>query len=172
MKNRRTLFTEETYDSNGRLTSAYNLFLDDDYTSPITWVPTEYFPIAESLTYKQCNFDDFSGFNAYLSAKLEEAFNSIPTPQAESDDFTYTIRLDKEGIPQMLKVEKELKDSKLNQYLEQVLKRIPFYFPSLDANGAPIEDKLTISGKMMLTTSGKLNFHSISIKREKQASAE
>ncbi|QBQ39672.1 toxin-antitoxin system YwqK family antitoxin [Sphingobacterium psychroaquaticum] len=171
-KNRRTLFTEETYDSNGRLTSAYNLFLDDDYTSPITWVPTEYFPIAESLTYKQCNFDDFSGFNAYLSAKLEEAFNSIPTPQAESDDFTYTIRLDKEGIPQMLKVEKELKDSKLNQYLEQVLKRIPFYFPSLDANGAPIEDKLTISGKMMLTTSGKLNFHSISIKREKQASAE
>lgn len=72
----------------------------------------------------------------------------------------------------MLKVEKELKDSKLNQYLEQVLKRIPFYFPSLDANGAPIEDKLTISGKMMLTTSGKLNFHSISIKREKQASAE
>lgn len=167
-KNRPVLYTEEQFNSSGQLTEGYNVFLDENYNVPIPITPAESFPTAEALTFKQCNFDDFSGFNNYLKETLDNAFLLIPEKPSKPAEFTYSIQLSKDGIPSKLMLIDKLEDEKLSRYLEAVIKEIPFYFPSLDSAGEAIADQLVVSGIIGLDSLGNYNFHSIQIKREQQ----
>lgn len=167
-KNRAELYMEEQFSSNGILLEGYNLFLDENYDRPAPLIPTESFPIAEALTFKQCNFDDFSGFNSYLQETLQNAFSLVEEKPSSTVDFTYRINLSKEGIPSKLILIDKLENEKLSRYLESVIKDIPFYFPSLNSDGEAIADELVVSGKIGMDSAGNYAFHSINIKRAKQ----
>ncbi|MFD1771720.1 toxin-antitoxin system YwqK family antitoxin [Sphingobacterium suaedae] len=167
-KNKKILFTEEVYDRNGALTDGYNLFLDSEYKVPLTIIPSQSFLTAERMLFKACTFDDYSGFNSYLSDKLNSAFGASPTHKNLEDDFSYRVSLDKDGNPEMITLRKRLKSDDINRYFEAVLKEIPFYFPSLDENGEPIADTLAVSGKLSTNEVGAFNFHSIRIERGKK----
>lgn len=167
-KNRAVLYTEEQYSNNGMLVDGYNLFLDESYNSPAPIIPTEGFPIAETLTFKQCNFDDFSGFNNYLAETLEASFSGVAEKPTQTQHFSYSVALSKEGVPSKAVLIDKLENEKLNEFLATVLRDIPFYFPSLNNEGEPISDTLTISGKITLDSTGNYDFHSILIKRVKQ----
>ncbi|WDF68875.1 hypothetical protein PQ465_00515 [Sphingobacterium oryzagri] len=167
-KNKKALFTEEVYNKLGVLTEGYNLFLDAQYTVPLTIVPSQPFLMSEKLLFKQCSFDDYSGFNAYLSEKLNSAFMTNPSFQHTEDEFAYRVAIDKNGEPETITLSEPLKTSTLNRYLERVLQDIPYYFPSLNQAGEPIADDLTVSGKLSISEAGVFNFHSMKIEREKQ----
>lgn len=167
-KNKKALFTEEIYDKNGLLTEGYNVFLDAQYSVPLTIIPAQSFLMGERLLFKQCNFDDYSGFNSYLSEKLNSAFAANPSFQHTEDEFAYRVSIDKNGEPETITLSEPLKTSTFNRYLERVVKDIPFYFPSLDDEEQAIEDSLTVSGKLSISEAGVFNFHSITIEREKQ----
>lgn len=167
-KNKRVLFTEEQYAENGALVDAYNLFEDKDYKTPITLIPAEHFLYAENLTYKTCSFDDFSGFYQYLTDKFDQQFQGLAEKQVATQSFEYQVRLNKSGTPLNSQVTKGLLDKKANSYLESVIRTIPYYFPSMDSQGKPIEDLLTVSGSINHDHDGTFMFHSFSIQREKQ----
>jgi len=167
-KNKKVLFTEEVYDKNGMLTEGYNLFQDREYRIPLTIIPTQSFVNGERLISKPCTFDDYSGFNAYLSDRLNAAFAANPSFQNTEDEFSYRVTLDKQGEPELITLIQPLKTEALNKYLEMVVKDIPFYFPSLNESAEPIEDALTVSGKLTISEAGVFNFHSLRIEREKQ----
>lgn len=167
-RNKKVLFTEEVYDKNGMLTEGYNLFLDAGYKVPLTIIPSQAFFTAERLMSKPCSFDDYSGFNSYLSDKLNSAFPASPSHKNIADEFAYKVALDSEGVPEIITLSKRLQTEDINKYLEMVIKDIPFYFPSLDEQGQPIPDTLTVSGKLSTNEVGAFTFHSIQIEREKQ----
>lgn len=167
-KGRKELMAEEFYNNRGILQEGYNLFEDEEYNYPMQVIPYQYFFTAESLTFKQCNFDDFSGFNSYIADFLEKAFVVSPQLSNLQDDFAYNVTLSKDGTPKELTITKRLSNVGLNPVLEQVVKAIPFYFPSMNIEGEPIEDKLQVSGKLVVDVEGKFDFHSIHIERENQ----
>src|SRR5690606_40758129 len=84
------------------------------------------------------SFDDYSGFNSYLSDKLNSAFAASPSHKNIADEFAYKVALDSEGVPEIITLSKRLQTEDINKYLEMVIKDIPFYFPSLDEQGQPI----------------------------------
>lgn len=167
-KNKKVLFTEEVYDKNGVLTEGFNLFQDRGYRVPLTIIPSQSFIIGERMLFKQCNFDDYSGFNAYLSDKLNGAFAANPSFQNMEEEFAYRVSLTNEGDPELITLSQPLKTTALNKYLEMVIKDIPYYFPSIDEQGQPIADTLTISGKLSVSEAGVFNFNSLTVEREKQ----
>lgn len=168
-KNRKTLLAEEIYSKGGFLTEAYNLFLDEEYTQPMSILPTEYFTTAETLNFKECSFDDYSGFYTYLSDKFNSILTSVSGIEPFEDDFTVQIALSSKGYPKKATAVKALKPAELNKAVESVLLEIPYYFPSLDVSGTPIDDTLNISGKIIVDKEGKMQFHSFRIKREMHA---
>lgn len=170
-KNKKVLYTEEVYDKNGNLAEGYNVFQDAEYRVPLSIIPSQSFIIGEKLLFKACSFDDYSGFNAYLADKLNAAFAANPSFQNMEDEFEYRVSLDKEGSPETITLSQPLKATMLNRYLELVVKDIPFYFPSLDEMGTPIEDMLTVWGKLSISEAGVFHFHSLKVEREKQPSA-
>ncbi|WP_437920128.1 toxin-antitoxin system YwqK family antitoxin [Sphingobacterium sp. LRF_L2] len=167
-KEKKVLFTEEVYDKDGTLTEGYNLFLDAPYRIPLTIVPSNPFLLGEKLISKPCKFDDYSGFNAYLSDKFNAAFRANPSFQNMEDDFAYRVSLEKDGTPAIITLNHPLKITALNKYIEIIAKDIPFYFPSLNNQGEPIEDTLTISGKLNISEAGVFNFYNFKIEREEQ----
>lgn len=167
-KNKKVLFTEEQFTNNGVLVDAYNLFEDKEYKSPLTLIPAEFFPYAENLTFKTCSFDDFSGFYQYLTDKFDEAFKNIADREASPQTFEFQVKLNKSGTPVASQVTKGLLDKTANTYLERAIRTIPYYFPSLDDQGKPIEDNLTVSGSISHDPAGAFLFHSFRIQREKQ----
>ncbi|PRD51886.1 toxin-antitoxin system YwqK family antitoxin [Sphingobacterium gobiense] len=166
---KKTLYTEEVFDDNtGILSEGYNLFLDATYRTPMAFVPISYFYTAERLLSKPCSFDDYSGFNTYLSEKFSAMLRSSPTLTNIEDKFSYEIQLDKEGNPTEVTLKDALATKELNRYLEMVLNEIPFYFPTLDQDGNAIAGTVTVHGSLSVNDAGQFHFHSFHIIREKQ----
>lgn len=167
-KGRKTLFTEESYNDKGLMNSGHHLFLDAPYRTPMAFIPTQYFYTAERLLSKPCTFDDYSGFNTYLSEKFGSVLNSSRVFTNIEDKFSYEVVLDKEGNPGDVTLKDSLTTKELNRYLEMVFSEIPFYFPSQDGEGNPIADTLTIYGRLSINDVGRFHFHSFRIERAKQ----
>lgn len=164
--NKKTLYTEEVFDNNGVLSEGYNLFTDAPYRTPIALIPTHYFYTAERMISKPCTFDDYSGFNTYLSDKFSAFLRHSPALKNIEDSFMYAVELDQEGHPKDVNLEEPLQTKEVNRYLEMVLQEIPFYFPSLDAEGNAIADTLHVHGKLSINDAGQFHFHSFRIERE------
>lgn len=170
-RNRKTLYTEEVYERMGAMTEAYNIFTDEEYTQPMPILPTEYFAQAEALTFKECSFDDFSGYYAYLSEKFTNAFRGAKGLTSAEDDFAYSVTLSKKGEPRKVVTVKAIETQDLNKYVERLLGEIPFFFPNLDNSGAEVEGEVKVSGRLSIDTSGTVNFHSFKIARPEIAAA-
>lgn len=168
-RNRKTLFAEEVYNKNGILTEAYNLFTDEEYVQPISMLPSAYFTTAETLIFKECTFDDYSGFYTYLSDKFNEVFSSVAGLAPLEEEFSFSIALNKDGSPRKTTVIKALQATELNKAVESLLNQIPYFFPSIDDTGETIEDDIAVSGKITIDKEGKIHFHSFRIKREKHS---
>lgn len=165
---KKILYTEEVFNDAGMLSDGYNLFLDATYRTPMAFIPMSYFYTAERLLSKPCSFDDYSGFNTYLSEKFSAMLRSSPTLTNIEDKFSYEVSLDREGNPTDVTLKDALATKELNRYLEMVLNEIPFYFPSLDEEGNTVADTLTVYGNLSINDAGQFHFHSFRIVREKQ----
>src|SRR5690606_10058178 len=56
--------------------------------------PAHYFYTAERIISKPCTFDDYSGFNTYLSDKFSVFLYHSPTLKNIEDEFMYVVALD------------------------------------------------------------------------------
>lgn len=168
-KKSRELFAEEIFNDQGIMTEGYNLMAAKPLQAPFSILPTNHFETAERIVYKPCTFDAYSGFDAYLGDK----FNSMSLDTKEITAgltnteylFSYNVTLDKDGMPSGINFSKKTKNERLDQWIVELIKEIPYYFPTLDAEGKPIEDKLKVSGILNINAQGSPNFHSFSVER-------
>ncbi|UIR55832.1 hypothetical protein LZQ00_16420 [Sphingobacterium sp. SRCM116780] len=161
-----TLIATESY-QNGELILGNDYVADNSYKQTrFGIIPYDPFSRAESLTFKACNFDDVSNFNMMISKNLTEVFNLLDLKDFTEDSFEYSVKLDKYGDPSKFNFIKPTSFNHINNLLLNVLSNIDFYYPSLE-NGLPIEDKLTIAGKIYKNSEGKITFLPIIIHREK-----
>lgn len=164
----RALLSEEVFDNNGVLKEGYNFFTDASYRTPLAFFPAGYFYTAERIMSKPCTFDDYSGFNTYLSDKFSAFLRHSPMLKNIEDEFMYVVELDERGTPTDVTLEEPLQTREVNHYLKMVLDEIPFYFPSLDQEGNAIADTLKVYGGLRINDAGQFHFHSFRIEREKQ----
>src|SRR5690606_30544242 len=115
---KKTLYTEEIFNDTDVLSEGYNLFLDATYRTPMAFIPMPYFYTAERLLSKPCSFDDYSGFNTYLSEKFSAMLRSSPTLTNMEDKFSYEVSVDAEGNPTAVTLKDALATKELNRYLE------------------------------------------------------
>lgn len=165
---KKVLFTEESFDDSGVLTEGYNLFWDAAYHTPMAFIPTPHFYTAERLLSKPCNFDDYSGFNTYLSETFSTRLRGNPPRTNVDDKFSYEVALDEKGTPTAVTLKDSLATKELNRYVEIIINDIPFYFPSLDQEGNAIADTLTVYGNLKIDEAGRFDFHNFRIIRRKQ----
>ncbi|MEN5058101.1 toxin-antitoxin system YwqK family antitoxin [Sphingobacterium kitahiroshimense] len=163
---KQTLIALEKY-QNGNLLIGEDYFLDNNYRqSKFGIIPYDVFARGEILTFKACNFDDFSNFNMLISKELTNSLIRINAENFTEDSFEYKTKLDKEGNPSKVDFIKKTSSENLNNILEQLIADISFYYPSLE-NGKPIADILTVTGKMYKNSEGKIIVLPIIIHREK-----
>ncbi|MEN5434916.1 hypothetical protein ABE545_14860 [Sphingobacterium faecium] len=161
-----TLIAIEKY-QNGNLLIAEDYFLDNNYRhSKFGIIPYDNFSRGEFLTFKACNFDDFSNFNMLISKELTNSMILISAENFTEESFEYKTKLDKEGNPSKVDFIKKTSSENLNNILEQLIADISFYYPSLE-NGKPIADMITVTGKMCKNSEGKIEVLPIIIHREK-----
>ncbi len=168
-KRNRELFAEEVFNDQGIMVEGYNLFTQNDLQIPFSILPANHFRTAEKLIFKPCTFDAYSGFDTYLGDK----FNSmaVNTAKITSDlnnteyPFSFVVDLDKDGMPSGLNFNKKTEIESLNKWITSMIKEIPYYFPTLDDEGKPVEDQLTVSGVLSINAEGKSNFHSFNVQR-------
>lgn len=161
-----TLIALEKY-QNGIFLIGNDYFLDNSYRhSKFGIIPYDNFSRGEFLTFKACNFDDFSNFNMFISKELTNSVRLIDAENFTEDHFEYKVKLDKEGNPLKVDLIKKISSENLNNELEQLIEDISFYYPSLE-NGKPIADILTVTGKMYKNSEGKIAVLPIIIHREK-----
>lgn len=167
-RDKKILLSEEFFDNNGVMEEGYNLFTDASYRTPMAVVPAQYFYTAERMLSKPCTFDDYSGFNTYLSDKFGTLLRHSPTLKNIEDKFMYTVTLDEQGTPTDVTLEEPLQTKEVNRYLETALDEIPFYFPSLDPEGKAEVDTLRVHGNLSINDAGLFHFHSFRIERKQQ----
>lgn len=161
-----TLIALEKY-QDGQLLVGNDYYFDTSYQrAKFGIIPYDNFFRAESLTFKACNFDDFSNFNMFTSIELTNALNRMGPDDFTEDSFEYNIKLDKSGTPSRINFIKLTASEQINTVLKQLLNNISFYYPSLE-NGIPVADNLTITGKIYKNSEGKITVLPIIIHREK-----
>lgn len=163
---KQTLIALEKY-QNGNLIIGEDYFLDNNYRhSKFGIIPYDVFARGELLTFKACNFDDFSNFNMSISKELTNTLSRIRPEEFTEDSFEYKIKLNKSGEPSKINFIKLTSSDYINKGIKLFLSEITFYFPSLN-NGVPIEDDLTVTGKLYKNSEGKIIVLPIIIHREK-----
>lgn len=161
-----TTIALETY-QNGKLIIGEDLFLGNNYKrSKFGIIPYDFFYRAELLTFKNCNFDDFSNFNMFISKDLTNTLSRINSDEFTEDSFEYKLNLKKSGEPSKINFIKLTSSDYINSVLKPLLTDINFYYPSI-TDGVPIEDNLTVTGKMYKNSEGKIIVLPIIIHREK-----
>ena len=161
-----TLIATEKY-QDGNLLIGNDYYFDNSYRkTKFGIIPYDTFFRAESLTFKACNFDDFSNFNMFTSLELTNALNQMDSEGFIEDTFEYKIKLDKSGTPSKINFIKLTSSDAINNVLKPLLSNISFYYPSLE-NGMPVVDILTVTGKIYTNSEGKITVLPIIIHREK-----
>lgn len=152
---------------NGNLLIGNDLFFENTYKqSKFGIIPYDLFYRAEMLTFKACNFDEFSNFNMFISKDLTNTLNRLNPEEFTEDSFEYKIKLSKSGEPSKINFIKLTSSDDINNALKPLLTNINFYYPSLN-NGRPIYDNLTVTGKIYKNYEGKITVLPIIIHREK-----
>lgn len=161
-----TVIAVEKYE-NGHLLFGIDQFFANTYKQTLFGIiPFDSFSRAESLTFKSCNFDDFSNFNMFISKDLTNTLSRMNGDGFTEDSFEYKVRISKSGEPSQINFIKLTSSNYINDVLQPLLADIVFYYPSI-VNGEPIADMLTIKGKMYKNSEGKIIVLPIIIHREK-----
>lgn len=135
----------------------------------LIFIPDSYFSRAEQLLSKNCSFDEFTGFNMFLTEKFTQFLKHFQA-EGNSDydlNLKYAVSVSKKGKPLNVKL---LSDSDLftkNQQLlfRKMVESINFFLPSY-LSGEPIDDMLTLSFKIN-TKGSDIYVSPVQIKREK-----
>lgn len=139
----------------------------------LQFFPAENFNRAEVLYFKNCTFDDFSGFSAYIAekinARLHLTIKEVPEsfaqePELANDDFSYVIVVNEKGEPGKPDFTKAFADKDLNKQLNIAVSNIRYYLPSFK-DGQYVRDILSVSGKLATKEGEVPTVHSIIIKR-------
>ncbi|MCL7988368.1 hypothetical protein M8998_10500 [Sphingobacterium sp. lm-10] len=158
-------FAAEEFYRNGVLVRGYNLFDDAEYSTPVHGIlPYDSFYRAETLLFKQCNYDDFSGFSVYIAEYFRNAFQLVQVNNTVKTDFAFEVRVRKDGSPRDSKIIKSLPDE-INDNFKKVIESIPFYVPSFN-DGEYIDDTITVYGTMSSDADGTLQFQTNRIERK------
>src|SRR5690606_33496354 len=163
------LFSEEVFNDQGIMTDGYNLFTGKSMEIPFSILPTDHFQTAERIMYKACTFDAYSGFDSYLGDK----FNTMSKRREKIDStqygsvhiFSFEVTVDKDGMPNAIKQTKTVNNDELNTWITRMIKEIPYYFPTLDSEGKPVEDRVSVAGVLSIDETGSPNFHSFNVER-------
>ena len=166
-RGRSELANEEEYTAEGVFKKGFDLFTSQRYSVPYSIIPAESFLHAETLTFKSCNFDDYSGFLTYLTTKFSNMVKPTRQFGAFSTQFTYVVEINHEGTPEKAKLKKEFENTELNRVLEIIINKVPYYFPTL-VEGQPAYDTLTVSMQLEVSENGQFIFHSAQIHRERE----
>lgn len=147
-------------------------------TSQFPLVPEDYFPRAEFFSYKNCTFDEYTGFSQYIANKFSntlEKYDFINSTYGDNDLFennseleiTYSVTVKSNGLPSNLKIENtSLKlEPKQRNYITNMAKQISYYLPSYLDN-KPIPDKLNVTFKI-IKQADEIFVPYTNIKREK-----
>ncbi|MBE8714194.1 toxin-antitoxin system YwqK family antitoxin [Sphingobacterium hungaricum] len=156
----------EEYYKNGVLADFGEQYFNFELVNnKLQFFPAENFNRAEILYFKNCTFDDFSGFSIYLTEKLNSRFATLLVDaEVADDDFSYVIAVSEKGEPGRADFTKAFADEKLNRQLNIAVSRIRYYLPSFK-DGEYVKDILSVSGKLIIKEDGTPAVHSISIKR-------
>lgn len=168
-KKNRELFAEEVFNEHGIMTEGYNLLAAKEIKVPFSILPANHFETAEQIIYKPCSFDAYSGYDAYLVNK----FNSMALAtvkfnkelKSSEHPFSFLIDLDDEGIPTGINFNKKTEHKSLNNWITALLKEIPYYFPTLNGQGQPIEGQVTVSGILRINEEGNSYFPNVQVER-------
>jgi len=129
--------------------------------------PIDNFNRAELLTYKNCTFDDYSGFLAYLSASIKEELPTFKNYlERKPTEFEYQVSVNKKGKPSNENLTTVTSES-LKPYLQEAISYISYYLPTF-SNGVYIDDTLKISGKLMVDDLGEADIYDLRIKRSSE----
>lgn len=112
-----------------------------------TILPKDFFPKAEALYMKRCSFDEYTGFNAYLSRYLNLTLKKqqFLRQNISEGSISYTVKVSKKGRPRVQEIAIPfLIPNKERREIEAAIKSVNYYLPSY-FEGEPIDDTLTIS---------------------------
>ncbi len=158
-------FAAEEYYRDGALLRGYNVFEDIEYRKPIYGIlPYENFYRAESLLFKQCTYDDFTGFTVYLAEYLRNAFQLAKADSQITTDYAFEVQVRKDGTPRGTLIIKSLPDQFDNSF-KKVVETIPYYVPSFK-RGEYIDDTITVYGTMSTAADNSLQFQTNRIERK------
>ncbi|WP_166332793.1 toxin-antitoxin system YwqK family antitoxin [Sphingobacterium chungjuense] len=158
-------FAAEEYYRDGVLIRGYDAFKDAEYTTPTYGIlPYDNFYRAETLLFKQCTYDDFTGFTVYLAEYLRNSFQLVQLENPTTTDFAFEVRLRKDGTPRGIKIVKPLPDE-INDSFRKVIESIPYYVPSFKL-GEYIDDTITVYGTMSTAADSSLQFQTNRIERK------
>lgn len=117
-----------------------------DYSLILT--PDSYFPRAELLLSKNCSFDEFTGFNIFLSEKFKNYLTGFGAREKMEYDFdmSYTVQVLKDGSPTRAKLTSFPQSFTAHEKVlfTKMIESIYYYLPSY-YSGEPIDDTLTVS---------------------------
>lgn len=135
----------------------------------LIFTPESYFPRAELLLSKNCSFDEFTGFNIFLSEKFTQFLKQLR--QGETQDYdldlSYTLHVSKKGIPtrvELVSLPDSFTDYQRAMFTKMVA-NIRYYLPSY-LSGEPIDDRLDLSFKVKKESS-EIYVSPVQIKRHK-----
>lgn len=158
-------YAAEEFYRDGVFLRGYNFFDDAEYKRPAYGIlPYDNFYRAETLIFKQCTYDDFAGFTAYIAEYLRSAFQLVQLPNSTTSDFAFEVRVRKDGTPRGSKIVKPL-PAEINDDFKKVIESIPFYIPSFK-DGEYIDDTITVFGTLTSGPDNMLQFQTHHIERK------
>lgn len=117
----------------------------------LIFTPESYFPRAELLLSKKCSFDEFTGFNIFLSEKFTQFLKQLKQEKIEDFDldFSYTLHVSKKGTPTQVKLESvpDFFNDYQKAFFIKMVANIRYYLPSY-LSGEAIDDTLALSFKV------------------------
>jgi len=156
---------EEYYAPNGAFREGYDYYTQEVYDAaryPL-W-PIEPFMRGEHFVSKDCTFDDFTGYTMYLGKAISDYFEGAEIPDLSKYEITYTVEVDKRGIPKKAKVATKFNPD-FDRIFASALGEIGNYIPSF-VNGEYVDDELTVNLIAQKAGDGSLLFHSVKINRK------
>lgn len=133
--------------------------------SNLSLLPDERFYQAENFFFKNCNFDEHTGFLFYLNAALNEAFQLQKT-ELPSTDISIRLGVNQYGELRSVRVLTKL-PSDTRRTISALFQSIPGYLPSF-VNGKYVNDTLTINGRMHVSEDGQIRFTLSDIHRKRE----
>ena len=97
---------------------------------------------------------------------MDQLSGSFPTYEVQEpleSSFEYKVKVNKDGDPYRAVIVEDVPEV-IQKPFHAILNNIGNYVPSF-VNGEYIEDELTVTGKVSISTDGKVSFHSIHIQR-------